>query len=147
MATISSVVDASSTTALNQQQSIGTTTSSQHIPNLLTLTSRRGRRWRSYPITIRNANVALVVLCSCALMQNIIVGGANNAILSTIERSFFMTSVESALFLNMYDIANILSSPFIGYILSPPFIRYIRNTKKILIDLAPIYRLKLCGIP
>ena len=65
--------------------------------------------------TIRNHNLALAIMCCCALMQNILVGGANNAILTTIERAYFMTSIESALFLAFYDIANIISSPFIGY--------------------------------
>ena len=65
-------------------------------------------------LTIRNSHVALAVLCLCAMSQNITVGGANNAILSTIERAFFMTSMESALFLSVYDIANTISSPIIG---------------------------------
>jgi MFS family permease len=65
--------------------------------------------------SITNNNSALAVMCLCALMQNIIVGGANNAILTTIERAYFMTSLESALFLTFYDVANIIASPIIGY--------------------------------
>lgn len=64
---------------------------------------------------IRNKNLALAILCLCALMQNIIVGGANNAVLTTIEKAYYMTSIETALFLTMYDIANIIASPIIGY--------------------------------
>lgn len=66
-------------------------------------------------LTIKNNNLALGVLCVCALMQNIIIGGANNAVLTTIERAYFMTSIESALFLSLYDVANIFASPIIGY--------------------------------
>ena len=65
---------------------------------------------------IKNANLALAILCACAFWQNMLVGGANNAILTTIERAFYMKSIESALFLSCYDIGNILTSPFISYL-------------------------------
>jgi MFS family permease len=65
---------------------------------------------------IKNANIALAILCTCAFWQNMLVGGANNAILTTIERAFYMKSIESALFLSCYDIGNILTSPFISYL-------------------------------
>lgn len=65
---------------------------------------------------IKNANIALAILCACAFWQNMLVGGANNAILTTIERAFYMKSIESALFLSCYDIGNILTSPFISYL-------------------------------
>ena len=55
---------------------------------------------------IKNANVALGILCACAFWQNMLVGGANNAILTTIERAFYMKSIESAIFLSCYDIGN-----------------------------------------
>lgn len=64
---------------------------------------------------INNNILAFVILCLCVLMQNIIVGGANNAILTTIERAYYMTSIESAIFLTIYDCANVLASPIIGY--------------------------------
>lgn len=64
---------------------------------------------------ITNNHTALAVLCLCAFMQNVLIGGANNAILTTIERAFYMTSIESALFLTFYDVANIVASPVIGY--------------------------------
>lgn len=66
-------------------------------------------------ISIRNNTAALVILCFCALMQNIIIGGSNNAILTTIERAYFMTSIQTATFLALYDVANIIASPIIGY--------------------------------
>jgi MFS family permease len=66
-------------------------------------------------VSIKNKNLILVIMCACVLMQNIIVGGANNAILTTIERAFYMTSMESAMFLSFYDIANIIASPIVGY--------------------------------
>ena len=65
--------------------------------------------------SIRKNIVAFVILCMCVLMQNVIVGGANNAILTTIERAYYMTSIESAIFLTIYDVANIIASPIIGY--------------------------------
>jgi MFS family permease len=65
---------------------------------------------------IKNANIVLAILCTCAFFQNMLVGGANNAILTTIERAFYMKSIESALFLSCYDIGNILTSPFISYL-------------------------------
>ena len=51
----------------------------------------------------------------CALTQNAIVSGANNAVLSTLERAFSLSAMESAIFLSLYDIASILASPIIGY--------------------------------
>lgn len=71
---------------------------------------------RSNIFKIKNANIVLAILCTCAFFQNMLVGGANNAILTTIERAFYMKSIESALFLSCYDIGNILTSPFISYL-------------------------------
>lgn len=65
--------------------------------------------------SIENNIYALVILCICGLTQNIIVAGANNVILTTIEKAFYMSSLESALFLAFYDIFNVISSPFIGF--------------------------------
>lgn len=95
------------------------TTSYEPLPVILadeahSKSSTTRRTWREC-LTIRNSNVALAVLSLCALMQNILVGGANNAILTTIERVYYMTSLESALFLSFYDISNIIASPIIGY--------------------------------
>jgi organic anion transporter 4A len=66
-------------------------------------------------LKINNNILAFVILCLCVLMQNIIIGGANNAILTTIEKAYYMTSIESAIFLTLYDCANIVASPIIGY--------------------------------
>ena len=64
---------------------------------------------------IKNTNFAFVILAASAFMQNVIVGGANNAILTTIEKAFYLTSLQSAFFLSSYDIANIIASPIIGF--------------------------------
>ncbi|RNA02974.1 solute carrier organic anion transporter family member 4A1-like isoform X2 [Brachionus plicatilis] len=66
-------------------------------------------------IEIKDKNIALFILSVCAFTQSAIVSGANNAVLSTIERAYYLSTVESALFLSLYDIANILASPIIGY--------------------------------
>lgn len=117
ISTISGTGDGSSSITPNEQQQPSARAQNQYTANSGLNARRRTmlRRgdWRKR-LTIRNRNLALGILCCCALMQNVIVGGANNAILSTIEKAYYMTSVESAMFLSMYDIANIIASPIIG---------------------------------
>ncbi|CAF1233686.1 unnamed protein product, partial [Rotaria sordida] len=46
-----------------------------------------------------------IVLCICTFIQNFSVNGANNAVISTLERVFYLNSVQSGLFLALYDLA------------------------------------------
>ncbi|CAF0929996.1 unnamed protein product [Rotaria sordida] len=57
-----------------------------------------------------------IVLCICTFIQNFSVNGANNAVISTIERVFYLNSVQSGLFLALYDLATVFSAPLVGYL-------------------------------
>jgi len=59
---------------------------------------------------------AYIILCSCNFIQNFSVNGANNAVISTLERVFYLDSVQSGLFLALYDLATVFSSPLVGYL-------------------------------
>lgn len=59
---------------------------------------------------------AYVVLCICTFVQNFSVNGANNAVISTLERVFYMDSVQSGFFLALYDLATVVSAPVVGYL-------------------------------
>ncbi|CAF3667968.1 unnamed protein product, partial [Rotaria sordida] len=57
-----------------------------------------------------------IVLCICTFIQNFSVNGANNAVISTLERVFYLNSVQSGLFLALYDLATVFSAPLVGYL-------------------------------
>ncbi|CAF2415771.1 unnamed protein product [Rotaria sp. Silwood2] len=59
---------------------------------------------------------AYIVLCICTFIQNFSVNGANNAVISTVERAFYLNSVQSGLFLALYDLATVFSAPLVGYL-------------------------------
>lgn len=59
---------------------------------------------------------AYIILCICSFVQNFSVNGANNAVISTIERVFYLNSVQSGLFLAVYDLATVFSAPLVGYL-------------------------------
>ena len=59
---------------------------------------------------------AYIILCICTFVQNFSVNGANNAVISTLERVFYMNSVQSGLFLALYDLATVFSAPLVGYL-------------------------------
>ncbi|CAF0810350.1 unnamed protein product [Rotaria sp. Silwood1] len=59
---------------------------------------------------------AYIILCTCNFVQNFSVNGANNAVISTLERVFYLNSVQSGLFLALYDLATVFSSPLVGYL-------------------------------
>jgi organic anion transporter 4A len=59
---------------------------------------------------------AYIMLCTCNFVQNFTVNGANNAVISTLERVFYLDSVQSGLFLALYDLATVFSSPLVGYL-------------------------------
>ncbi|CAF3156951.1 unnamed protein product [Rotaria socialis] len=59
---------------------------------------------------------AYIILCICLFTKNFSVNGANNAVISTVERVFYLNSVESGLFLALYDLATVFSAPLVGYL-------------------------------
>jgi solute carrier organic anion transporter family, member 4A len=59
---------------------------------------------------------AYMILCCCTFIQNFSVNGANNAVISTVERAFHLNSVQSGFFLALYDLATVFSAPVIGYL-------------------------------
>lgn len=59
---------------------------------------------------------AYIILCICLFIQNFSVNGANNAVISTVERVFYLNSVQSGLFLALYDLATVFSAPLVGYL-------------------------------
>jgi organic anion transporter 4A len=74
--------------------------------------------WRNFRIggILSRPVFAYIVLCICNFVQNFSVNGANNAVISTLERVFYMDSVQAGLFLALYDLATVFSSPIVGYL-------------------------------
>jgi MFS family permease len=74
--------------------------------------------WRNFRIggLLSRPVFAYIILCTCNFIQNFSVNGANNAVISTLERVFYMDSVQSGLFLALYDVATVFSSPIVGYL-------------------------------
>lgn len=70
-------------------------------------------RWTGF---ISRPIFAYLTLCICSFIQNFSVNGANNAVISTLEREFHLDSVQSGLFLALYDVATIFSSLIVGYL-------------------------------
>jgi MFS family permease len=71
--------------------------------------------------TIKSDSISLTVkiifilICACNMVQNAIVGGANNAIMTTLESGFYMTSTETGLFQSVYELIAIFAYPLVGY--------------------------------
>jgi MFS family permease len=59
--------------------------------------------------------IIFIFICLCNMIQNAIVGGANNAIMTTLESGFYMTSTETGLFQSVYELVAIFTYPIIGY--------------------------------
>ena len=74
--------------------------------------------WRDFRVggILSRPVFSYVMLCMCTFVQNFTVNGANNAVISTLERVFYLDSVQSGLFLALYDLATVFSSPVIGYL-------------------------------
>ncbi len=105
--------DADTVTIATAITNTNLTTAADTITNMNSdgsLLSFRSFQRVSNKVQIKSNVTALVILCLCAFVQNVAVGGANNAILSTIERAYYLSSMESAIFLSIYDVANIIAS-------------------------------------
>ncbi|CAF1153423.1 unnamed protein product [Rotaria sp. Silwood1] len=63
----------------------------------------------------RSTKIIFLLICLCNMIQNAIVGGANNAIMTTLESGFYMTSTETGLFQSVYELVAIFTYPIIGY--------------------------------
>jgi MFS family permease len=61
------------------------------------------------------AKIIFILICACNMIQNAIVGGANNAIMTTLESGFYMTSTETGLFQSVYELIAIFTYPLVGY--------------------------------
>ena len=74
--------------------------------------------WRNFRVhgVLSQPLFAYIILCICNFTQNFTVNGANNAVISTLERVFYLDSVQSGLFLALYDLATVFSSPIVGYL-------------------------------
>jgi MFS family permease len=59
--------------------------------------------------------IIFILICLCNMIQNAIVGGANNAIMTTLESGFYMTSTETGLFQSVYELVAIFTYTIIGY--------------------------------
>jgi MFS family permease len=62
-----------------------------------------------------SGKIIFIFICACNMIQNAIVGGANNAIMTTLESGFYMTSTETGLFQSVYELIAIFAYPIIGY--------------------------------
>ncbi|CAF1371214.1 unnamed protein product [Rotaria sordida] len=63
----------------------------------------------------QSGKIIFLLICLCNMIQNAIVGGANNAIMTTLESGFYMTSTETGLFQSVFELIAIFSYPIIGY--------------------------------
>ncbi|CAF0734285.1 unnamed protein product [Adineta steineri] len=61
------------------------------------------------------AKIIFILICGCNMVQNAIVGGSNNAIMTTLETGFYMTSTETGLFQSVYELVAIFAYPLVGY--------------------------------
>lgn len=93
------------------------------MPNIVLQTTKENAKyhlygWRNIRIggLLSRPLFAYVILCICNFTQNFSVNGANNAVISTLERVFYLNSVQSGLFLALYDAATVFSSPIVGYL-------------------------------
>ena len=59
--------------------------------------------------------IIFILICACNMIQNAIIGGSNNAIMTTLESGFYMTSTETGLFQSVYELVAIFSYPLVGY--------------------------------
>jgi len=62
-----------------------------------------------------SAKIVFILICACNMIQNAIVGGSNNAIMTTLESGFYMTSTETGLFQSVYELVAIFTYPLVGY--------------------------------
>lgn len=62
-----------------------------------------------------STKIVFIVICACNMIQNAIVGGSNNAIMTTLESGFYMTSTETGLFQSVYELVAIFTYPLVGY--------------------------------
>ena len=68
----------------------------------------------NHPISLYG-KIIFILICLCNMIQNAIVGGANNAIMTTLESGFYMTSTETGLFQSVFELIAIFTYPIIGY--------------------------------
>lgn len=69
---------------------------------------------KSHSISV-TAKLIFILICACNMVQNAIVGGSNNAIMTTLETGFYMTSTETGLFQSVYELVAIFTYPLVGY--------------------------------
>ena len=62
-----------------------------------------------------STKIVFILVCACNIIQNAIVGGSNNAIMTTLETGFYMTSTETGLFQSVYELVAIFTYPLVGY--------------------------------
>lgn len=62
-----------------------------------------------------STKIVFTLICACNMIQNAIVGGSNNAIMTTLESGFYMTSTETGLFQSVYELIAIFTYPLAGY--------------------------------
>jgi MFS family permease len=67
---------------------------------------------KAVPLT---GKIIFILICACNMVQNAIVGGSNNAIMTTLESGFYMTSTETGLFQSVYELVAIFTYPLVGY--------------------------------
>ena len=67
---------------------------------------------KAVPLT---GKIIFILICACNMIQNAIVGGSNNAIMTTLESGFYMTSTETGLFQSVYELVAIFTYPLVGY--------------------------------
>ena len=57
----------------------------------------------------------IIVLSLASFLHNILMNGANNVILSSLQKEFFLSSRETGIYVSVYDIGSLLSSIIISF--------------------------------
>ena len=57
----------------------------------------------------------IIWLSLAAFLHNILMNGANNVILSSLQKEFFLTSRETGIYVSVYDIGSLISTIFVSF--------------------------------
>jgi MFS family permease len=64
---------------------------------------------------IQSHKFIIVWLSLAAFLHNILMNGANNVIISSLQKEFYLSSRETGVYVSVYDIGSLLSSIFISF--------------------------------
>jgi solute carrier organic anion transporter family protein 1C len=62
---------------------------------------------------ISSHRTIIVLLCSAAFIHNVVMNGAMNVILSSLQKEFYLSSKDTGIYISVYDIGSLISSIFV----------------------------------